>query len=356
MRLTETFISEQSQLTIDREAGVIRGVRILGDTSDNGYRYLESAMADAARLYNGVRVNIDHRGPTEKRSFSEFSGQLEETRYIPGKRGVYGDLHVLRSHPLSASIFEAAERFPRSFGLSHDAEGEMDGDSVKSVKKVYSVDVVTRPATNRGLFEEFSTEARVVKKTLREILAGTKADAPRRNVLQEMLDGDMADGDMTVEMADESSPEDQIKAGVMAAIMSKLDGADGATLGKVLKALGISDKVSDSMGGGSTEVPEETPAEDSPASDEPKDDEPMPEDVARKIAELEAKTMLLESGRQATAERILAVSLVPADKRLALVESWPINGQRPDGAPPKYTNNNTSQARRAFADRLAKLN
>ena len=45
---------------VDREAGVIRDVRILGRESQNGRTYSQHALEQACRLYQNVKVNIDH--------------------------------------------------------------------------------------------------------------------------------------------------------------------------------------------------------------------------------------------------------------------------------------------------------
>src|SRR5690606_32058205 len=56
-RLLETTYS--GVLRVDRAAGVIRGVKILGTTSRNGRTYTDAALEQAAKLYEGLGVNID---------------------------------------------------------------------------------------------------------------------------------------------------------------------------------------------------------------------------------------------------------------------------------------------------------
>jgi hypothetical protein len=155
-KLLEVTFSEATQ--VDREAGVIRNVKVLGRSSRNGRVYSEAALRQAARLYEGLGVNLNHpdrRESSIERPVQDGFGWLEGVRL--GDDGVYGDLHYLRSHPHSAVIVEAAERNPRRFGLSHNAEGRVarrDGRTiVESIESVRSVDLVQNPATNRGLFE-----------------------------------------------------------------------------------------------------------------------------------------------------------------------------------------------------------
>lgn len=154
MRLTEqTAIAPRR---VDREAGLIEGVRILGPSSKNGRHYSPRAMAEAARLYEGAPVNVDHPATERKdRPLAEAFGWIRNVRQEPD--GVYGDLHYLRSHPQAELVAEAAERNPNRIGLSHHAEGtvRMDGQRVivETVERVHSVDLVQTPATNAGLFE-----------------------------------------------------------------------------------------------------------------------------------------------------------------------------------------------------------
>src|SRR5205823_5411501 len=58
MKLLEITFSENP--TVDRDAGVIRGVKVLGRTSRNGREYSDRALAEAARFYEGIGVNLNH--------------------------------------------------------------------------------------------------------------------------------------------------------------------------------------------------------------------------------------------------------------------------------------------------------
>lgn len=164
MKLTPLFevtFSETPQ--VDREAGIIRGVRILGRSSRNGREYSDAALDQAARLYEGLGVNLNHREQLVSgtgRAIEEGFGWLEAIAVRAD--GVFGDLHYFRAHPQADVIVEAAERNPRRFGLSHHAEGHVaqrDGKSVvESIESVKSVDLVQNPATNQGLFESQDAE------------------------------------------------------------------------------------------------------------------------------------------------------------------------------------------------------
>lgn len=171
-RLLETAYSPNAK--IDKAAGIVRGVRVLGRESRNGRTYSDKAMNDAARLYEGAPVNIDHdrKEPHRERGLLEGFGELRNT----ANKGefVEGDLHYPKSHPATPLFEEMAERFPNKVGLSHNADGksrrEKGKEIVESIDRVISVDVVRSPATNKGLWE---SEGRTVKELLETLYPET---------------------------------------------------------------------------------------------------------------------------------------------------------------------------------------
>ncbi len=56
--LQEIVSSRGVAMRVDREHGVIRGVKLLGLVSRNGRRYLPAALQQAAGLYEGAKVNV----------------------------------------------------------------------------------------------------------------------------------------------------------------------------------------------------------------------------------------------------------------------------------------------------------
>ena len=143
---------------VDREAGVIFNVRILGASSLNGRRYTEACVADALGLYEGTVVNFDHpsrKDPDAETPVSARAGWLQNVRVVNG--GLTGNLHLLKSDPRADKVFEAAEVRPELFGLSHNVEGRTQYKNgmtvVDKILRVKSVDIVSDPASTRSLFE-----------------------------------------------------------------------------------------------------------------------------------------------------------------------------------------------------------
>ncbi|MCL4191290.1 MAG: hypothetical protein KJZ87_06060 [Thermoguttaceae bacterium] len=146
---------------VDRENGIVYGVKILGRISRNNREYTAEAIAKAAGLYEGVAVFADHTGragQTNERSVRDKIGWLSGVKVVA--ESLVGNLHLLLTDPLAAKILEVAEKNPRQLGLSHVAEGVTRREGgrliVEEIKSVRSVDIVTDPATTSGLFESMS--------------------------------------------------------------------------------------------------------------------------------------------------------------------------------------------------------
>lgn len=323
--LIETTFSDNKKLPIDTDAKVIRGVKILGKQSRNGYEYSDGALAEAARLYEGVQVNYDHpprEKPNTERAFGEGGGVLKNIVAKPGD-GVYGDFHYFEKHPNTPLMLERAEREPQTFGFSHNADGRKTNfrgkTIVESIARVRSVDVVGRPATTTSCFESEDTP---VQTTIKAVLESAKAKDTKHwgiKGLSKLLEMDpmMAEAPMEAPAAD-ADADGQIDAAFKAAINKVLDeGGDiKAKLKKIKDILTAQEKL---MGAGESEPSE--PAE------------PTPESVKVELQQLRAEKAsraLLESlDREVTDVRISAVAAVPDAQRRALIESWPKRSQQP---------------------------
>jgi hypothetical protein len=143
---------------VDRQAGVIRGVKILGLESRNGRSYLPQALAEAARLYEDAKVNVNHAktGVAAPRDYQDRIGAIRNVAVRPGE-GLFADLHFNPKHALAEQLLWDAEHTPENVGFSHNVEARTarrgDRVVVEAITRVASVDLVADPATTRGLFE-----------------------------------------------------------------------------------------------------------------------------------------------------------------------------------------------------------
>jgi hypothetical protein len=163
--LQEYVDSGSHKLRVDRTAGVIRGVKLLGLRSRNGRRYEQSALAEAVSLYEGAKVNVNHpKGhPLAPRDYQDRLGVISGVEFRQ-QEGLFGDLHFNPKHALSEQLMWDAEHASQNVGLSHNvlARTTQQGDDtvVEAITKVQSIDLVADPATTQGLFEqEVSTRA-----------------------------------------------------------------------------------------------------------------------------------------------------------------------------------------------------
>lgn len=145
-------------LRIDREQGVLHGVKIIGSQSRNGRLYPDDTLRDAIHLYENSKVNLDHPegDPLRPRSYQDRFGLIRDVR-LRENDGLYGDFRFNPRHPLAEQLLWDAENAPENVGFSHNVEAFVRRDDetvvVEKIVAVRSVDLVADPATTAGLFE-----------------------------------------------------------------------------------------------------------------------------------------------------------------------------------------------------------
>jgi hypothetical protein len=166
--LLQEYVDSGSQrLRVDRTAGVIRGVKLLGLNSRNGRRYREEALSGAIGLYEGAKVNINHpKGhPLSPRDYQDRLGVVRGVEFRAGE-GLFGDLHFNPKHLLSEQLVWDAEHAPQNVGMSHNvlARTKRDGEEtvVEAITKVQSIDLVADPATTSGLYEHADADSAAI--------------------------------------------------------------------------------------------------------------------------------------------------------------------------------------------------
>ena len=157
--LQEFIDSRGLALRVDRETGVIRGVKILGPQSRNGRVYPAATLAAAVGLYEGAKVNVNHpKGdPAAPRDYQDRIGVVRNV-VVRADDGLFGDLHFNARHALAEQLAWDAIHAPQNVGFSHNVQARTarrgDHVVVEAILKVNSVDLVADPATTQGLFEE----------------------------------------------------------------------------------------------------------------------------------------------------------------------------------------------------------
>jgi len=336
-RILETVYQESAPRV---EGGVIYGAKLIGLSSRNGRRYEGKALEDAAALYEGRKVYIDHPTPENAnadRKFNDWAGVIENVKYRQGD-GLYGDVVLRQESSYFKGIVEAASnpKFHKNCGFSHVAEGEsrLDGETeiIESIKEVFSVDLVTDPASTTGVYE---SRRKAKPKTVKDAVECLPTGATRTKLI-EMMDSGYLDGQLSMDT--EKEPTDPLTQ--MSSLVKELI----RMLGETLKALAMKKDTP------APAAPAANPADTDPFADPTTgvddDTQATPEDEAKKKpspfeslqrenAELKAKTLLLESGRQATPARIKALAATADAEQRELLESWPElePGERPVRSP-----------------------
>lgn len=377
--------------SIDRDAKVIRGVKILGLRSRNParvlgidprepfdpnapYSYAPAALKEAAALYEGASVFIDHPEfrygpdgrrepiPGDRKTHEKF-GRIVNVRFVP-ESGLFGDLEYLASHPLAEMVLETAARMPDQLALSHNAsaipEVQQDGSVIITrIAQVRSVDLIgAEPGTTTSLFESTPQEEAVKTTTPKAVIeaCGPRLKGATNLVRVLEMDGMDAMGEVSMDAPPEAtSAEDQVREAFRAMVLAVLDDAALDTSGVVAKIKEILD-ARDSL---LAPKPAEKPAAEADADPESKPGEKPAMESAevaalrRKLAETESREMartLMESANadlearklpviRIDSVKIAAVAALPDDAaRKALIKTWesvaPI--ERPRSAPPLH--------------------
>lgn len=365
------YASAAGPRRVDREKGVIYGVKILGPRSRNGGEYTERAMQEAVPLYEGAKVNLDHPSrnePGKDRAIQDRFGKFAKVRYEsknPGGPGLYGDLHFNTKHRMAEYVCEAAERMPDTLGCSHNARVRdrqlPDGRTVyEAITRVRSVDLVADPATTKSLFESEN------QMNDPHSQGPVPDDAPPPETAVDTPAAAEAPPEETPPVPEETTPaedpgaaDEDIGMTHMIETIKKIaaSGGDSATKAKqIYQAVKLLLQVGEQIEamdanpavGLDEEAPpeeeaavddeEEAPAEEEPAGDEAPAEEPAPDEEEEEpvkecdkkkreslsVEDYDAALSVLESVKVTpTRIRIRAVAMLPTpEERKALAETW----------------------------------
>jgi hypothetical protein len=206
---TSESLTPGSDRKIDREKGIVFGVRVLGSVSRNKRLYPVTVQRAALNIYEGRVVNWDHtRRPDMERQTADRFGVIRNVRIVGD--GIYGDLHFNPHHSRANEFLWACENAPETLALSHHARVDWEpardakGNQIaRRILEVASVDIVADGGTNRSIFESLESQS------MDEILASITDVAALNTFLADLFDG------LTL------SPEDKMAA--VEELMASLD-------------------------------------------------------------------------------------------------------------------------------------
>lgn len=143
--------------SFDHDNLIIKNVSLMGAESANGYTYTEGALKDAQRLLEGTVQYINHDFSDLPRDVMGSFSETRNVRYDASKQKVVGEMHLVDTPLIRNEVFPRIERFSNKFGNSIVGYGEaeeQDGhEFVTTLTAIESCDLVSDPATNKGLFE-----------------------------------------------------------------------------------------------------------------------------------------------------------------------------------------------------------
>jgi hypothetical protein len=231
----EDYTPQPGPLKVDRAAGIIYGVKVLGWKSRNRREYTREMAEDAVRrkLYEGVKVRINHQAePARFLPAEPLFGTIHNAR--TSADGLFADLHFLKSHPMADRVCEDVERGLGLYGMSHDAEKDQwefknGAEVIHSISEVHFVDLVGKAATTANLWE-----SQTVPTTLKELIGAAALDADRKQALLKLTE-DYGVGDMGAGASADNGRG--LLAQAIAALLQSPDDADHELAEKVMQAM-----------------------------------------------------------------------------------------------------------------------
>lgn len=328
MKLQEFTSNRGAKLRVDREHGVIEGVKVLGLQSRNGREYARPAVEKALGLYEGKVVNLDHIRPGQERSYRDRIGRLVKPQLR--EDGLFADLLINPKHSIAEQLLWDAENAPENVGMSHDAEGTTvrrgDTDLVEEITRVTSVDLVSDPASTRGLFESETPSHKEIPmtKTIHEIVDAAPKGTKHLDGLRRLMEEEtpMIAPETAVEVAPEADPNEEVRAALEKACLAVLrklfagEIEESEAFAKIKELLAVKEKAT-SDEEGATPAPEAETVES----------------LRRQVKELhgrEAARELLESeGVQPKLARVSALARCATEaERLQLLAEFPKDSGR----------------------------
>lgn len=303
--LVEEWVGQPAKLTIDKEKGIVYGVKLVGTKSKNGLTYRTDALRDGTGLYEGMRVNLNHaRGPGDRAVQDRF-GRIRSIS-LAEDGGLKGNLFYNPHHAYAKTFEWFVEHDPEAIGMSHHARGNVRHGSavVESLTKVFSVDLVADPATTKGLHESVGG----------------------------YMDSNVNTAPPT------QSPEDSLKAGFSAAIHAIVDDGSldlAAKLAKIKEFLKMQEKAlgKKDAGEGTTEEKPVQESAQAPAKDATVAE--LQESLRATQRELRIRDLCEAAGVKPSAALKKALAVLNDADAQSLIEEHKASHAEPRGQKPK---------------------
>ena len=152
---------------IDREAGILKRVHVMGVKSRHGYAYSIEAQRAVYARYEGMPVGIDHDYRLGPLTTDHTWGVIRNPEV--DATGTWGDLHYNRAHVRTEQLLESIERGIGPLGLSAITTKCVEKDKVVCSFEPLRLDIVVGAATTRTMFEQSRGELDTINASLAAI-------------------------------------------------------------------------------------------------------------------------------------------------------------------------------------------
>lgn len=234
-----------SSFKADRAAGIIYGVKVLGQFSPNshgvegaeqGTEYTRAAMESELPMLEGARAKKNHPprdNPNAERSVDDTFGVFRKARIEErNELAIVADLHLNMEKETARSVMYDAEKQIGEYSFSHNArwkQADVKGGRlvITAIESVASVDLVDKGATTSTLWE--SRENKTVKYTIKSCLESRLSKWPkgRQSWARRILEMGGYEEPIQAETDDmpvDADPADAMKAAFRSAGDQILDG------------------------------------------------------------------------------------------------------------------------------------
>jgi len=153
----KTAQSGKVQVVVDGDTTTLKNVLLVGKSSRNGRDYSDEALRTALPMYEEAEVFVGHTRDGSNPNFDRSMGIAKNPSLAAD--GIRGDHSFPTKHRLAEDLVWRANHAPRGIGYSHDADTAWSYDAkgrkqIHAIERVYSVDLVTRPAGTKGMTED----------------------------------------------------------------------------------------------------------------------------------------------------------------------------------------------------------
>jgi len=155
-RFREYAATQTTPYEVDETGGIIKNVLVLGMQSRGTGVYTHRVMEEALPQYADKPTFINHTRDGSHPRYESKLGVHRNPRMSP--EGIRTDFHFNPAHACASQLIWDAKNDPKNVGFSHDADCSYRIENgkriVHAIEKVYSIDLVTKPGTTGGMWEE----------------------------------------------------------------------------------------------------------------------------------------------------------------------------------------------------------